>query len=151
MHIHDSFDAVLKQSPVIAFGTTAVHPFISSLEGHLDGAVILHTSLRDLTEEVILQADNVVDDIDQVCSNNTSLHLAEKQVGNRDFIRTAIGDIFNGEADGYDSNSNLHIFSPFGLGILDMAFANWVEQKARTKGIGTQIDQFLPASWLERG
>ena len=56
---------------------------------------MLHVSLRAFTAELILQADNVVDDVDKVCSNNTSVHLAEQHVGHRDFISTTIGDLYD--------------------------------------------------------
>jgi len=150
VHIQNDFKTLLHQSPVIAFGTTAVKPFVSSVEGHLPHTVLLHTSLRDLTPEIILSADNVVDDIEQICSNNTSVHLAETAIGNRNFIRTTIGDICNGDAKPYQSERDLHIFNPFGLGILDMALAHFVEKEARKQQIGTIIDDFLPKAWTER-
>ena len=59
--------------------------------------VILHISFRDLLPEVILQTDNVVDDIEQVCSNNTSLHLTKKQVGDQNFIRCTLGQFSMGK------------------------------------------------------
>ena len=142
---------LLANCKVIAYGTTAVKPFTDSTEGHLPDAVILHTSLRDLTENVIVGADNVVDDIEQVCSNKTSLHLSEIKMGNRDFIRTTIGDILNGDAEPMDSNKNLRIFSPFGLGILDLAVGYLVKKLATEKGAGMTIEGFLPKPWTERG
>lgn len=150
VHIATSLADLLANCEVMAAGTTAVNPFIDSLDGHLPHAVFLHTSLRDLTEKVILSADNVVDDIEQVCSNNTSLHLAEKQVGNRDFIRTTIGDILNGDAAPADLTQDLAIFSPFGLGILDLALANLVKKLAFDQKNGTVIEGFLPKPWQER-
>ena len=80
--------------------------------------------MRDLLPEVILQADNVVDDIEQVCSNNTSLHLTKKQVGDQNFIRCTLGTILNGKIAANNPKKSVSIFSPFGLGILDMAVAN---------------------------
>ncbi len=151
VHVQNDFAALLANAPIISFGTTAIKPFVTSLKGHLPNAVILHVSLRDIVPAVILNgADNVVDDIDQVCSNKTSLHLAEMEAGNRDFIRTAIGDIFNGDAAEYDETKPVGIFSPFGLGILDMALAYLVDQLARENQVGTNIGGFLPAPWTER-
>ncbi|MEH0532673.1 hypothetical protein QBA75_39140 [Streptomyces stelliscabiei] len=36
------------------------------------------------------------------------------------------------------------VFSPFGLGILDLALAHWVKHQAQEFGIGTSVDDFLP-------
>lgn len=146
----DDLATLLANCQVIASGTTAVKPFINSLEGHRPNMIFLHTSLRDLTEDVILGADNVVDDIEQVCSNQTSLHLAEQQSGNRNFIRTTIGDILNGDAEPADASQSLAVFSPFGLGILDLALAHLVKKLAKSQEVGTRIDGFLPKPWQER-
>ena len=150
VQIHSKFATMLPVAPIIAFGTTAVKPHIYSMEGHLPHAVILHTALRDLAPSIILHADNVADDIEQVCSNNTSVHLAEQEFGHRDFIRTTIGDICNGDAKPYHEAKNLHIFNPFGLGILDLAVAQVIEERAHEKQVGMQFDDFLPNVWTER-
>lgn len=111
---------------------------------------MLHVSLRDFTADLILPADNVVDDMDKVCSNNTSVHLAEQHVGNRDFIRTTIGDILNGNAPPRDFSKPFAIYSPFGLGILDLAVADLARCLAQAQHVGTTIEGFLSKSWLER-
>ena len=111
---------------------------------------MLHVSLRDFSADLILQADNVVDDIDKASSNNTSVHLAEQHVGHRAFIRTTIGDILNGDAPRRDWSKPFAIYSPFGLGILDLAVADLAYQLAQAQHAGTSIDSFLPPSWLER-
>ena len=143
-------EEVLADNKMISLATTAIHPFITSLDACYPGTVLLHVSLRDIVPELILEADNVVDDIDQVCSNQTSLHLAEQQVGHRSFIRTTIGDILNGQAPGVDPNKKMRIFSPFGLGILDIAVGYAVQQMAEQNQAGMQIEGFLPQPWLNR-
>ncbi len=148
--VEDGFPALLECAPVISLATTAVTPHTTSLAGHQEHAVMLHVSLRDFTADVILQADNVVDDIDKASSNNTSVHLAEQQAGHRDFIRTTIGDILNGDAPRRDLSKPFAIYSPFGLGILDLAVADLVYRLGQTENTGTSIENFLPPSWLER-
>lgn len=148
--VQATFAAVVKTSPIVAMATTAVTPHIDALEGHQNHAVVLHTSLRDFAPQLMLQADNVVDDIDKVCSNQTSVHLAAEQVGHHGFIRTTIGDILNGDAPPHDETKPFAIYSPFGLGILDIAVAHFAYQLANEQHVGTAMDAFLPKSWLER-
>lgn len=125
------FNELLDRAPVIAFATTAMQPFIYSIDIVQRHTVFLHTSLRDLGPNIIMAADNVVDDIEQICSNDTSVHDVEKSLGHRDFIRTTIGEMLNGVVAPYAPDNYLHIFSPYGLGILDLALAELVVEKAK--------------------
>jgi ornithine cyclodeaminase/alanine dehydrogenase-like protein (mu-crystallin family) len=87
-------------------------------------STLLHVSLRDLSADAVLQADNVVDDIDQVLQENTSVHLAEQRLGRRDFIRATLADVIAGKPARMAGKPSL--FSPFGLAVLDLAFAEQV-------------------------
>lgn len=142
-------ESVLRNCPLVSIATTAVEPHISDLSYCAPGTTVLHVSLRDLTPEVILGCDNVVDDINHVCRARTSVHLAELQVGNRDFIRCTLGDVLLG-ANARPSPAAKVIFSPFGLGILDIALGKLVCGLAAGESKGIMIDSFLPDSWTER-
>lgn len=134
---------LFRTCPLVAFATTAVKPHIDELSDCLPGATILHTSLRDLTADVILAADNVVDDADHVSRASTSIHLAEQQTGNRDFIRCTIADLVTGEAPAKKSEDQITIVSPFGLGVLDLAVGQLARERALETGRGTVIEGFL--------
>lgn len=140
-------DEIYKHCNLISFATAAGKPHVDDLSLCAPGTVILHISLRDLSPEVILAADNVVDDVDHVCRAQTSIHLAEQLTGHRNFIRCTLGDILTQKAEARPDKSRPVIFSPFGLGILDVALGEYVFQHAMSKGTGEIIRSFLPDSW----
>lgn len=140
---------ILQNASVVSLATTAIKPHILELSKCHPDSIILHISLRDLSPEIILSADNIVDDIDHVCRAQTSIHLAEQRTGNRDFIRCTIGDILNGIAPARQDNK-IAIFSPFGLGILDLALGQLAYKLAIEQNQGTIIKSFLPVPWLQR-
>jgi 2,3-diaminopropionate biosynthesis protein SbnB len=146
--IVDRIEKALSASPLISMATTATTPHISDLSYCVTGATILHISLRDLSPEVILACDNIVDDVDHVCRAQTSVHLAEQLGGSRDFIRCTLADITMGKTPPRKDASSISIFSPFGLGILDMAVSKFVYHLAIESGQGITISSFLPDSWL---
>ncbi len=138
----ENCEAVLTTCPMTAFVTTAIVPHVEDLSMCPPGSTILHVSLRDLSAEAILASDNVVDDLDHVCRAQTSIHLASEQCGHRDFVRASLGEILNGAEARPDANG-CTVFSPFGLGVLDLALSQWIFQKALEEGMGTPVKAFL--------
>lgn len=143
-------ETVLRECPLTVVATTATSPHIHELSPSPQPRTILHVSLRDFAPAVMLSCDNVVDDINHVCQAQTSLHLAEQSTGRRDFIRCSIGELLLGQAAARNSSYDTTIFSPFGLGILDIAVADYVFEQGIAKGIGTVLGSFFPAAWTER-
>lgn len=137
---------LLEQCPLVSIATTAATPHVHDLSMCPAGATILHVSLRDIAPEAIAVCDNVVDDPDHVCRAQTSLHLLEQRRGDRGFIRCSLGEVLTGAAPPRRSADGVTVFSPFGLGILDLVVAARVHQAARRLGVGTPIRSFLPPS-----
>jgi ornithine cyclodeaminase len=140
-----SIDSVFRSCSLVSFATTANVPHVTHAELSPDHT-ILHISLRDLSPEIILACDNTVDDVDHVLRAQTSVHLAEQLTGRRDFIRCSLGEIINGAAPAR-AGDHAAVFSPFGLGILDIALAQAVRDIGLQQGNGTLIKSFLPGSW----
>lgn len=138
---------VLAGSRLLSFATTALEPYVHSLEACQPGTVVLHISLRDLLPEVILKCANVVDDADHVCRARTSVNLAEQLVGNRDFINCTLAEITSGAVERPRAPGSVTVFSPFGLGVLDLALAKYVSELARARGTGLAVRDFLPPAW----
>jgi 2,3-diaminopropionate biosynthesis protein SbnB len=146
----DESRQLFQDANIVSLATTAVSPHIFDVSMCPPGSTILHVSLRDFSPEVILSVDNVVDDADHVCRAQTSVHLAEQFVNNRDFIRCTLADLANGVAPPKSNPDAVTIFSPFGLGVLDMAVGKLAAEFAVKRGAGTLIESFLPPSYNEK-
>lgn len=142
-----SVEAVLREHALVSIATTAATPHIMDLSLCRPGAAILHVSLRDIDPRAILAADNVVDDADHVDRAETSIHLASRRVGHRDFIRCTLGEILTDAAPARAGDGRPVVFSPFGLGILDVAVACLVRDRALAEGAGLVLEDFVPRPW----
>jgi len=139
-----SIEQLLSDCPMVAFATTAITPYVNDLDACPAGATILHVSLRDLSADTILSNHNIVDDLDHVNRAATSIHLAAQQAGNTDFVRCSLGAILLGNASLPERDDRRVIFSPFGLGVLDLAVADLVQSTVAENGGGTLVKSFLP-------
>ncbi len=138
-------------APLSSLATTAVKPHLDDLSMAPAGSTVLHVSLRDFTPGVVLACDNVVDDVDHVARAQTSVHLAAEQTGGTGFIRGTLGDVLLGRIPPRSGEHPVSLFSPFGLGILDLAVARLVTELAPERGTGTRIPSFAPRAWGHRG
>ncbi|MGI0118733.1 2,3-diaminopropionate biosynthesis protein SbnB [Zooshikella sp. RANM57] len=141
-NISSGLDDCLQNSEVILLTTTAAQPYIHDLSLLQHNPLILNLSLRDLGEEVILNSYNVLDDVDHCLKANTSPHLAEMKVGNRGFIDATLPEILNGTKKISDNKKPV-VFSPFGLGVLDLAMGHYIYQQAIEQGSSVEIDNFF--------
>lgn len=116
---------------------------LSDYPGRPAGQAILHLSLRDLSTTSILTAYNVVDDTDHAVREETSLHHAERLVGHRGFVHAELGRMLIEHSRPWATALTV-VFSPFGLGILDLAVSATVLKAAAQNGIGTEFEGFDP-------
>ncbi|MFF8732697.1 2,3-diaminopropionate biosynthesis protein SbnB [Streptomyces sp. NPDC015171] len=136
--------AALGEHRLVSLATTAATPHMDLTACGPD-TTVLHVSLRDLTAGAILGAANVVDDTDHVCRERTSLDLAQQATGNRDFVAAEIGALLRGTAILRRVPERPVVYSPFGLGVLDIALAEYVREEAEQRGLGVRVEDFLPA------
>jgi len=132
---------LVRASDLIVFTTVAAKPHVTDVALFEHNPLVLHISLRDLGPEILLRSHNVVDDIEHVMKANTSPHLAEQQTGNRDFVTGTIADIML-ERRFVDCDRPI-IFSPFGMGILDLAVGKWVYDQAVAAGMDLRLSDFF--------
>lgn len=141
----DTAEEALAAQRLVSLATTASAPHLTT-DACRPGTLVLHLSLRDLTVDSILAGVNVVDDADHVCRESTSLHLTEQRTGDRSFIQASIGSVLADPAPYRRAEDRVTVFSPFGLGVLDLAVAEFVRRTADTLTLGTRVPGFLPVS-----
>lgn len=139
----DGVQEVFAAAKLVAFATTAGTPYVQHIDALTPEHTVLGVSLRDLAPEIIESAYNVVDDFDHVCRERTSIHLTFQKHGVNDFVAGNIADAVTGRIPPRAAGKPT-IFSPFGLGVLDIALANYVYRRAAESGAGTVIPDFLP-------
>ena len=132
---------LLTASDLVVFTTVASTPHIADQWLFDHNPLVLHVSLRDLAPEILLRSQNVVDDVEHVMTANTSPHLAEQVSGNRNFVTGTLAEVIQGQKS--VNRSRPIIFSPFGMGILDVALGKWVYDQAVAAGEGQRISDFF--------
>jgi ornithine cyclodeaminase len=139
--LHDSAEKLIRSSDLVVFATVAAEPHVSELSWFEHNPLVLHVSLRDLAPEILLASTNVVDDIEHCLKANTSPHLAEQLAGNRDFLLGSLDDVMAGRVTVLADQPL--IFSPFGLGVLDLAVGKNVYDKVVSSGDLHVIEDFF--------
>jgi N-[(2S)-2-amino-2-carboxyethyl]-L-glutamate dehydrogenase len=139
--VHDSPEQLIRSSGLIVFATVAGQPHVSDLSWFAHHPLVLHISLRDLAPAIVLASTNFVDDVEHCLKANTSPHLAEQLTGNRDFLSGTLNDVMAGRVA--VPTDRPVIFSPFGLGVLDLAVGKYVYDEVLRSGQLHVIDDFF--------
>lgn len=134
-------DSAISASGLIVFATTAAEPHVFNTDLFSHRPTVLNLSLRDLSPQVILESTNIVDDIDHCLKANTSPHLAEQLSGSRRFVNGTLPQVLSGAIEIPDDKPV--VFSPFGLGILDLALGSYVHEEAIRRGEAIRIPGFF--------
>jgi len=142
--IRGRLEDAIPDSSLILFTTTALAPYLADEKVLKHSPTVLHLSLRDICVNVILASQNVVDDVEHCLKASTSLHLAETATGNRNFVSGTLVDVLEKKVKLDHDRSR--IFSPFGLGVLDLAVGNFVLEAAQTSSGAITLPDFFSNS-----
>ncbi|MEU0743782.1 2,3-diaminopropionate biosynthesis protein SbnB [Streptomyces sp. NPDC006134] len=130
--VHDSAESLVRSCDLVVLATVAGTPYLSDPAWFAHAPLVLNVSLRDLAPEVVLDAVNVVDDVEHCLKAGTSVHLAEERTGNRDFLDGTLCDVLTGAVR--PEGGRPLVFSPFGLGVLDLAVGRFVYDEVARSG-----------------
>jgi N-[(2S)-2-amino-2-carboxyethyl]-L-glutamate dehydrogenase len=139
--VHHRPEQLLRSSDLVVFATVAGRPHVSDRSWFDHDPLVLHVSLRDLAPEILLASANVVDDVEHCLTADTSPHLAERLTGNRDFLLGTLDDVLAGRVT-VPADRPL-VFSPFGLGLLDLAVGRYVYDQVDRAGELRVVDDFF--------
>lgn len=139
--IAEELKELIIKSKLIFLSTTSSVPYISESPWFTHNPIILNISLRDLAPEVLVGSNNIVDDVKHVLNANTSPHLTQQKFGHTDFINCTVAELIEGY-NKFDCTKPV-IFSPMGMGILDLAVANYIYDRAKRSNLCMEIKNFF--------
>ncbi|MEU2715879.1 2,3-diaminopropionate biosynthesis protein SbnB [Streptomyces sp. NPDC007205] len=139
--VHDRAEDLVRAGDLVVFATVAGEPHVTDPAWFTHNPLVLHVSLRDLAPEVLLGSANFVDDVEHCLKADTSPHLVEQRTGNRDFLNGTLNDVMLGRAA--PPTDRPVIFSPFGLGVLDLVVGKYVYDEVARAGNLRLIDDFF--------
>lgn len=139
--VHDGAEGLIRSSDLLVFATVAGEPHVSDLAWFAHNPLVLHVSLRDLAPQILLESTNVVDDVEHCLKANTSPHLAEQLTGDRAFLHGTLADVMAGRVK--VPGHRPVVFSPFGLGVLDLAVGKYVYDQVAAAGELQVVDGFF--------
>lgn len=140
-------DEALAAAELVVLATTAPAPWLSQEQTLRDDQLILNLSLRDVHPSVMVRCQNFLDDVEHCMTAGTSPQLTEIEYGHRKFLDGTLADVLNGAVTPDPGRTT--IFSPFGLGVLDLALGAHIHRVAVERGRATAIPGFFPdlARW----
>jgi len=139
--IHEKPEDLIRSSDLVVFATVAGSPHVTDPSWFDHHPLVLHMSLRDLSPGIILSSYNVVDDVEHCLKAGTSPHLAGQQAGHRDFVAGTAYDLLIGALR--PPADQTVVFSPFGLGVLDLAVGRYVYDRLAADGSLTLVPGFF--------
>jgi 2,3-diaminopropionate biosynthesis protein SbnB len=139
--LHNDAETLIRSSDLVVFATVAGQPHVHDVSWFAHKPLVLHVSLRDLAPEILLASTNIVDDVEHCLKANTSPHLAEQLTSSRSFLHGTLDDVMAGRV-AVPADRPV-VFSPFGLGVLDLAVGKYVYDQVVRTGELRVVDDFF--------
>ncbi|MFC5719456.1 2,3-diaminopropionate biosynthesis protein SbnB [Streptomyces gamaensis] len=139
--VHESPEQLVRTCDLLVFATVAGTPHVHDVSWFAHHPLVLHVSLRDLAPEILLESANFVDDVEHCLKAETSPHLAERLTGGRDFLSGTLDDVLSGRT-AVPADRTV-VFSPFGLGVLDLAVGKFVHDEVARAGELHVVEDFF--------
>ena len=141
VHIAADAEAAVRAGEVVVTATVADRPGCRP-PGSAPGASSANVSIMDAAKDVFLSADKVVvDDWDQCNREGKVIHqLAGRgsaSPGSR--LHAELGEVLIGRPAGPGSGGEVILLNPMGMGVIDVACAKAVYDRARQAKIGTWL------------
>ncbi|MGK3949998.1 2,3-diaminopropionate biosynthesis protein SbnB [Microbacterium sp. K2] len=138
-HAAGTLDEVMA-ADVVVFATSAGTPYVSRAKRFQPGQLVLNVSLRDLAPETLRDTNNIFDDVEHCLKANTTPHLLEQMDASRDFVTGTLAQVIEGDVELDPTRAT--VFSPFGLGVLDLAISHALFEQAKIDGSGVRVTDF---------
>ncbi|MEU0068330.1 2,3-diaminopropionate biosynthesis protein SbnB [Streptomyces sp. NPDC006332] len=139
--VHEKAESLVRSSDLLVFATVASTPHVHDPMWFAHHPLVLHVSLRDLAPQILLGSANFVDDVEHCLKAETSPHLAEQVTGSREFVNGTLDDVLTGRVA--VPTDRTVVFSPFGLGVLDLAVGRFVHDEVARQGELRVVDGFF--------
>ena len=131
----------VTDAELVVLATTADQPYIVDTSVFGPGQTVLNVSLRDIGPDIIAASYNILDDVEHCLNAGTAPDLAVRKFGHRDFIDGTIAELLLGEVTIGDDKPR--VFSPFGLGVLDIAVGRTVLTIGTETGHASAVPDFF--------
>jgi len=139
----DTVEDAIKKSDIICLITSAAEP-IMKYDWLSKGTLVCAQAIDSQCDFVtVKQADKiVVDHLDQtMVMGETTQWMVKGYIKYRD-IYAEIGEIVSGKKPGREEHDEIILYTPIGMGVLDVATAHWVYENAQKKRLGVTLDYY---------
>jgi ornithine cyclodeaminase/alanine dehydrogenase len=141
----DTAEAAVRDMDVVCAASTSKTPVVLGAwlnpGAHINGVGSHSVDARELDTEAIVRSKVVVDTTDAALAEAGDL-ITPIQEGaiTADHIHAELGDMITGKKPGRTSDQEITLFKSQGIAIQDVATAQLVYQKAKERGIGTEVN-----------